>query len=221
MVCNLLQLACLFCATALAGCAGGDTNNGAQPSPTSGDNEQHINTLATTPTPSPVDCVGRLPKARLILAKEGYKRGAEEFERVIEMGCDSAYARYEFGRALREDKQYSRAVEQLRISIRMDPKEWAPQNLLAVTLMVNLEEFEEGLRELEKARNIDDLDDLAYSYDYYEGRALEGLGKLQAALIHFRKFERRQSEINKNDEELIDAKKRIAKLEAALENSGT
>lgn len=167
------------------------------------------------------ECGERRARVLLVSAMEGDGRAAEEYEKLINEGCDVAYTRYLLGRALRADKQYARAAEQFRTSIRMNPKEWAPHNVLAETLIVDLGEFDEGLRELEAARKIDDLDDLSYSYDYYEGRALEGLGKLQEALIHFHKFERRQSKINKNDEELVDARKRIAKIETALENSGT
>lgn len=218
----------LFLLFLAVGCCSCDNSGGHQ---NTHDQNTHVTTLPSpdhTVEPKPtresastsaqqLDCEG-LARALYISSIEGAERGAEEYEKVINSGCDTAYARYQFGRALRESRQYKRAAEQLRIATVKNPKDWALHFVLAQTLILDLNEFDEGLKELEIARKLD-KDGLTYIYDYYFGRAYEGQARYKEALAHFQRFEKKKLKVFKNDEQLLDAQKRIRNIKELIKGN--
>lgn len=182
-----------------------------------------VNRIATpTPTPklsSEELCIDRLAEIRVTSIKKGTASAIPEYQSLLGDGCDYDEVRMAYGLALAGSNRFHEAAEQYRLVTKRDSRHWAAHWTLAQTLILELGEFEEGLRETKRSRELDDLGDIGHLYDYYLGRAFEGMGKPQEALTHFRTFEKRQSKINKNNEQLIDAKKRIAKVEAELEQA--
>ncbi len=190
-----------------------DANNESRSSATPIYTKQSAEVSPTPVPPETQECGERRASVLLISAAEGDGRAAEEYAKLIDDGCDSAYTRYLLGQALEGDRQFAKAAAQFRTSVRMNPEEWAPQIALARVLILKLGKFDEGLIELEAARKIDDLDDLSYTYDYYLGRALEGKGQLKDALIHYRRFEKGQASVNKVNEQYRDVLERIERIQ--------
>ncbi|MBK7804216.1 MAG: tetratricopeptide repeat protein [Chloracidobacterium sp.] len=179
----------------------------------------------TPPSPSPEPlseeiCIDRLAEIRVTSIKKGSAAAIPEYQSLLGNGCDHDGVRMAYGLALAGSDRFHEAVEQYRLVTKRNPRHWAAHWTLAQTLIIELGDFEEGLKETKRSRELDDLGDVGHLYDYYLGRAFEGMDKAQEALTHFRRFEKLQSKINKNDEKLIDTRKRIAKLEVTLENSG-
>lgn len=199
----------------------GGTGNGSLTSQNSG----QLNPIApTTPTPKPLNeehCIDRLAEIRVTSIKKGTVSAIREYESLLGEGCDYDTVRMAYGLALAGCNRFHEAAEQYRLVIKRSPRHWAAHWALAQTLILELGQFEVGLKETTRSRELDDLGDVGHLYDYYLGRAFEGMGRPHEALSHFRKFEKRQSKINKNDEKLNDARKRIEKLEMAREPSGT
>lgn len=175
---------------------------------------------ATSPAATPQSeefCIDRLAEIRIISIKKGTASAIPEYEEILSDGCDYTEVRMAYGLALTGSDRYREAAEQYRSVIKRDPKHWAAHWTLAQILILELGEFNEGLLQTNRAKELDDLGDIGHIYDYYLGRAFEGLGKPGEAVTHYREYEKRQSQINTNDEKLVDTRNRIAKIEVGPE----
>lgn len=177
---------------------------------------------APTPSPNPLGeeiCVDRLAEIRVTSIKKGSAAAIPEYQSLLANGCDYDPVRMAYGLALAESDRFHEAADQYRLVTKRDPRHWTAHWTLAQTLILELDEFKEGLQETNRAKELDDLGDINHLYDYFFGRAFEGMGKPELALDHYRAYENRQSKINKNDEKLVDTKKRIAEIESTPRRS--
>lgn len=216
---NKLPVASIAVFVAFMNCGGVQGNDVGHNETDHADQGSAFSKTSPTPTVPSEKCNVRLAEIRLLAAKDGDARGAEEYGKAIESGCDSAYAHYVYGLSLKGSGHNEAAATQLRTVIMKEPKNWAAHWELARLLIVELNDFDAGLRELEIAKDLDDLKDLGFGYKYYQGRALEGKGDTRGALLLYRSFENSQAKVNKHSDEYRDVILRIERLDRLIKSS--
>lgn len=160
-----------------------------------------------------VDCNERLVQIRTVSIKEGSARAVDDYKNALKQGCDTTEIRMNLGLALASLKRFAEASEQYRVVLTREPNNWSANWTLAQTLILELGQFDEGLRLVYKARELDDMDDIGYNYDFVIAKAYDGLGDKQQASLHYRIFIKGQSKVWKNDPRLTEAKERLSSLE--------
>lgn len=155
-------------------------------------------------------CEERLQQARILSIKGELENAINEYKKLIEQGCDTSGSRINFGLALAEAGRWDEAVEQYRIIVKRDPKDWAAHWTLAQTLILELGQYEEGLKEVKAARELDDMGDVGYNYDFFIGKALDGLRRYEEAVTYYDIYIKAQSKVWKNEPRLIEAKERVS-----------
>lgn len=176
------------------------------------------NSLTKSPTPTPnilseEVCDNQRAKAYVLLRRTSTKGEAiGKYKSLIDGGCYSDLLYLQYAYALASEEDYENASRQYHIIIEHNPQNWYAHWSLAQTLILKLGRYDEGLREVEASRKLDDGGDIGFTYDFYMGRAFEGLGKNDDAVRHYELFIKAASKITKKDEQLIEARNRLSHL---------
>lgn len=154
-------------------------------------------------------CEERMAQARTISIKQGPKPAVQQYKEIIAAGCDDNNVEMNLGLAYARAGNFEEAAERYRLVISRDQNHWAAHWALAQTLILELRSYEEGLKEVDASRQLDNMDGTGFLYDYFFGRAYEGLQDYDRALVHYRIYEKAQSARNKNEPRLKDVQNRI------------
>ena len=172
--------------------------------------------ISTLPTPQLNNeelCNEKISRAyALSLNSANREESVEEYNSMIQQGCDNERLRLQYGLTLGSLNRWQEAAEQYRNIIKRNPKNWYAHWTLAQTLILELNQYEEGLNEVEISKQLDDMGDIGFTYDYYTGKALDGLGRYEEAIKHYEIYIRLQSKVWGKEPKLIEAKERIITL---------
>jgi tetratricopeptide (TPR) repeat protein len=159
-----------------------------------------------------ISCEVRLAEARAVSIKEGSLNAINEYKSIIEKGCDTEESRMSLGLAMAGAKRFNEAAEQYRTVIKRNPKHWAAHWTLAQTLILELNQYDEGLKMVYKSKDLDNMGDIGYIYDFFIAKALDGLGDYKRASLHYQKYIKEQSHVWTKEPRLIEAKERLRVL---------
>lgn len=146
----------------------------------------------------------------------GEPEGAlKEYNLAIEKGYDTVELRIQLGRVLAKYlKRPAEAVGHLHIATQRDEKNWRAHWSLALSLL-ETERFDEAFTEFTIARGLDP--ELGGFYGYYIGRALEGMGRYEDALINYREYLEHEERISSNAPEISEVKERIKAIREKMQ----
>jgi tetratricopeptide (TPR) repeat protein len=182
----------------------------------------NLSVKSTTPTPIPTVlsqeiCDNQRAKAYVLSKSDRtLDEAISKYKSLIDSGCysDDLYLQYAY--LLSSTDDYEGASKQYRIVIEHNPKSWYAHWSLAQILIMKLAHYEEGLHEVEISRKLDSGRDIGFIYDFYMGRAFEGLGKYDEAIKHYEIYVTSASRITNKNPQLIEAEDRLSKLRTKL-----
>jgi tetratricopeptide (TPR) repeat protein len=141
-----------------------------------------------------------------------YEEAAKEYKLAIENGYDTNEVRTEMGRLLaRQLHRHEEAIEQFRIAIQRDEKDWRAHWSLAQSLL-ETKMYDEALRELEMVKRLDPANTSREFYTYYTAKALDGLGRQEEALKEYQVFLERAKKVEPNSPRVREVRARVEVL---------
>jgi tetratricopeptide (TPR) repeat protein len=141
-----------------------------------------------------------------------YEGAVREYKLAIANGYDTNELRTEMGRILaRQLHHHEEAIEQFRIAIQRDEKDWRAHWSLAQSLL-ETKLYDEALRELEIAKRLDPANTSRGFYTYYTAKALDGLGRYDEALKDYQAFLERAKKVEPNSPRVREVRARVEEI---------
>lgn len=148
-------------------------------------------------------------KGNMLRDNAKYEDAVKEYRLAIANGYDSNWVRTELGLVLDYYlHRHDEAIDQFRIAIRRDDTDWRAHWFLATTLL-EIERFDESLKELQTVRRLDPRNSSTGFYTYYSGKALDGLGRYAEALKDYQAFLERAKKIEPDSPRVREVRARV------------
>jgi tetratricopeptide (TPR) repeat protein len=131
---------------------------------------------------------------------------------AIANGYDTNWLRTELGRVLaRYLHRDEEAIEQFRVAIQRDKNDWRGHWLLSESLL-ETKKYDEVLKELQVAKQLDADGRSNGFYDYYTAKAFDGLGRYDEALKDYQAFLKRAEKVEPNSPRVREVRARVEVL---------
>ena len=121
---------------------------------------------------------------RGLLKLEQLDEAERHLRRALEIDPGSSTARQNLAEILRKRKRYPEALESYRAVLRKDPENSMAYAGLG-TALFEMNRYDEAVAAMKKALSLGPGNTVAFSLHLFSGRALEALGRLDAAEQHF------------------------------------
>jgi tetratricopeptide (TPR) repeat protein len=184
--------------------------------------ENRVKEGAAAPRQDLASAWEHLHKGQQLLSSGKNEEAVAEYQQAIELGLDRQDTRMDLAEAFTRLNRNQDAAEQYRLLIRRDDGDWRAHWALAQLLILKLNDYEEGLREVTISKELDKGDaDIAYTYDYYIAKAYDGMGQYDKALDHYKIFMKGEAKNSSGSDELKEVTQRVKEIKEKLRLSST